>query len=95
MMCEVRFQTVEASRRDEYIRVYAAACKLLEPFGCRRVQVFLSEEDPTSVTVMLDWDTRERFLEWRAGPHRTEFHKAIAGYQTRPSTGGLARQIWP
>jgi len=54
-----------------------------------------SEEDPSSVLVILEWESKEQHQRWRGTPPHTRFRKAVEGWQVKPSRGGyyLAESI--
>jgi len=87
MVYEVRFQKVPPERRAEYIRVYKEAIQPIKEAGCRGGLVLCDEEDPTSVMVVLEWETKEHHLRWRGTPPHTAFRNAVKGWQTE-SHGG-------
>lgn len=97
MVYEVRLQTVDPERRDEYVRMYKAAIQEVKLAGCRGGQILLSEDDPTGVLVLLEWESKEHHQRWRGTPPHTRFRTAVegSGLQTKPSTGGyyLAESI--
>ena len=85
---EVRFQTVEPARRSEYIKMYTAAIQSSKEAGAKGGLVLCSEDDPASVLVLLEWESKERHLRWRGTPPHQKFRAAVEGWQTKPSTGG-------
>lgn len=90
MIYEVRFQTVDPDRRAEYIQRYKEAIQEIKQAGCRGGQILYSEDDPSGVLVLLEWESVEHHLRWRGTPPHTRFRAAVEamGLQTRPSTGG-------
>jgi heme-degrading monooxygenase HmoA len=85
---EVRFQTVEPERRAEYVKIYTQAIQSSKLAGAKGGLVLCSEDDPSSVLVLLEWESKEHHQRWRGTPPHTEFRAAIDGWQTKPSTGG-------
>jgi len=47
-----------------------------------------SEEDPSSVVVLLEWESKEQHQRWRGTPPHTRFRSAVEGWQSKSSTGG-------
>jgi heme-degrading monooxygenase HmoA len=90
MIYEVRFQTVDPERRDDYLRVYTDAIQEMKQHGARGIQVLCGEEDPASVLVLIEWESKEHHLRWRDTAARTRFRAAVegSGLQTEPSEGG-------
>jgi quinol monooxygenase YgiN len=85
---EVRFQTVDPDRRGEYVKMYKQAIQEIKLAGCRGGQILCSEDDPGSVLVLLEWESKEHHLRWRGTPPHTRFRAAVEGWQIKPSTGG-------
>jgi len=88
MIYEVRFQTVDPQRRSQYVQMYKKAIQEIKLAGCRGGQILCSEDDPSSVLVLLEWDSKEQHLRWRGTPPHTRFRTAVEGWQTTPSEGG-------
>ena len=90
MIYEVRFQTVDPARRDEYLALYTEALQPIKQAGARSVQVLGSEDDPARVLVLVEWESKEHHLRWREAPARAKFRVAVegSGLQTMPSEGG-------
>lgn len=90
MIYEVRFQTVDAERRDEYVDLYTRAIQEIKRAGARSVQVLCSDDDPSRVVVVVEWESKEQHLRWRETPARARFRAAVegSGLQTQPSEGG-------
>jgi heme-degrading monooxygenase HmoA len=90
MVYEVRFQTVDPARRDEYVERYSRAIQEIKEHGARSVQVLCSEDDPAAVLVLVEWESKEQHIVWRDTPARARFREAVegSGLQTRPSEGG-------
>jgi hypothetical protein len=59
---EVRFQTVDPNRRAEYIKMYKQAIQEIKLAGCRGGLILCSENDPGSVLVLLEWESKEHHL---------------------------------
>ena len=49
-----------------------------------------SDDDPSAVLVLAEWDTREQHQRWRQSPARARFREAVegSGLQIKPGTGG-------
>ena len=88
MVYEVRFQTVEPQRRDEYVKMYKEAIQGCKAAGCRSGQILCSEDDPARVMVLLEWPSKEHHVNWRGTPTHKSFRAAVEGWQTKPSEGG-------
>jgi len=88
MAYEVRFQTVDPERRSEYIKVYREAIQSSKEAGCRGGLILCSDDDPSAVMVLLDWETSEHHQRWRGTPPHTKFRETIDGWQTQPGHGG-------
>jgi heme-degrading monooxygenase HmoA len=88
MVYEVRFQTVEPQRRSDYVKMYKQAIQESRRAGCRGGLILCAEDDPASVLVLLEWESKEHHQRWRGTPPHTRFRSAVAGWQTKPSTGG-------
>ena len=86
MVYEVRFQKVDPERRAEYVRLYKRAIQPSKEAGCRGGLILCDDEDPSSVMVLLEWETKEHHLRWRGTPSHTAFRNAVQGWQTE-STG--------
>ena len=85
---EVRFQTVAPEKRDEYVKMYKQAIQEIKLAGCKNGLIMLSESDPSSVLVILEWESKEHHQRWRGTPPHTRFRNAVEGWQSKPSTGG-------
>ena len=92
---EVRFQTVAPEKRDEYVKMYKQAIQQIKLAGCKNGLIMCSENDPSSVLVILEWESKEQHQRWRGTPPHTRFRNAVEGWQSQPSTGGyyLAEMI--
>jgi heme-degrading monooxygenase HmoA len=88
MTYEVRFQTVDPARRNEYVKHYKQAIQDAKLAGCRSGLILCSENDPGGVMVLLEWETKEHHLRWRGTAPHTRFRAAVDGWQTKPSEGG-------
>jgi heme-degrading monooxygenase HmoA len=90
MIYEVRFQTIDPERRGDYFKVLKQGIQDMKLAGCRSGQILCSEDDPSSVVVLLEWESKEHHLRWRGTPPHTRFRTAVAagGWQTKPSRGG-------
>jgi len=88
MIYEVRFQTVDPARRDEYVKHHKHAIQEIKQAGCKGGQILCSESDPSAVLVLLEWETKEHHLRWRGTPPHQRFRAAVEGWQTKPSQGG-------
>jgi heme-degrading monooxygenase HmoA len=85
---EVRFQTVPPDKRDEYVKMYKQAIQGIKQAGCKNGLILCSEDDPSSVLVVLEWESKEHHQRWRGTPPHTRFRSAVEGWQSKPSTGG-------
>jgi len=85
---EVRFQTVAPEKRAEYVKMYKQAIQEIKQAGCAGGQILCSESDPSSVVVLLEWESKEHHQRWRGTPPHTRFRNAVEGWQAKPSTGG-------
>ncbi|MGH7798825.1 MAG: antibiotic biosynthesis monooxygenase family protein [Candidatus Binatia bacterium] len=85
---EVRFQNVAPGRRAEYVSMYKKAIQEIKQAGCKGGLVLCSEEDPESVLVLLEWQSKAHHQRWRGTPPHTRFRSAVEGWQTKPSAGG-------
>jgi heme-degrading monooxygenase HmoA len=88
MIYEVRFQTVDPARREEYVKHYKQAIQEIKQAGCKGGQILCSESDPSAVLVLLEWETKEHHLRWRGTPPHQRFRAAMEDWQTKPSQGG-------
>lgn len=88
MIYEVRFQTVDPKLRSEYVKMYKQAIQESKLAGSKGGRILLSEDDPASVLVLLEWESKEQHQRWRGTPPHTRFRAAVEGWQTKPSTGG-------
>ncbi len=88
MIYEVRFQSVDPARREEYVKHYTQAIQEIKQAGCTGGQILCSERDPSAVLVLLEWKTKEHHLRWRGTPPHQRFRAAVEGWQTKPSQGG-------
>ena len=82
MIYEVRFQTVDPQRREEYVKAYKQAIQPSKEAGCHGGSILCDDEDPSSVMVLLEWETKEHHHRWRGTPAHTAFRNAIAPLQT-------------
>jgi heme-degrading monooxygenase HmoA len=85
---EVRFQTVPPERRSEYVTMYKRAIQEIKQAGCKSGIILCSEDDPSSVLVLLEWENKEQHQRWRGTPPHSRFRRAVEGWQEKPSTGG-------
>ena len=46
-----------------------------------------SDDDPSTVMVLLNWETREHHECWRGTPTHVKFRQTIDPWQTKPSIG--------
>jgi heme-degrading monooxygenase HmoA len=88
MTYEVRFQTVPPERRSEYVKMYKQAIQEIKLAGCKGGLILCSEDDPTGVLVLLEWESKEHHQRWRGTPPHTRFRSAVEGWQSKSSTGG-------
>lgn len=88
MIYEVRMQTVDPARRSEYVKMYKQAIQEIKQAGCRGGQILCSESDPSSVLVLLEWESKEQHQRWRGTPPHIRFRAAVEGWQAKPSQGG-------
>ena len=85
---EVRFQTVSPEKREEYVKMYKQAIQEIKLSGCKSGLILCSEDDPESVVVLLEWESKEHHQRWRGTPPHTRFRRAVEGWQSKPSSGG-------
>jgi len=85
---EVRFQTVSPDRRAEYVKMYRQAIQEIKQAGCKSGLILCSDEDPSSVLVLIEWASKEHHQRWRGAPPHRRFRNAVEGWQSKPSTGG-------
>jgi heme-degrading monooxygenase HmoA len=85
---EVRFQTVDPQRRSEYVKMYKEAIQPIKTVGCKGGVILCSENDPASILVLLEWESKEHHLRWRGTPPHIRFRTTVEGWQTQSSTGG-------
>ena len=85
---EVRFQTVGPEKRDEYVKMYKRAIQEIKQAGCEGGLIPRSEDDPASVVVLLEWESKEQHQRWRGTPPHKRFREAVEGWQAKPSAGG-------
>ena len=85
---EVRFQTVSPEKRAEYVTMYKQAIQEIKQAGCTSGLILCSEDDPSSVLVLLEWESKEQHQRWRGTPPHTRFRSAVEGWQSKPSSGG-------
>jgi heme-degrading monooxygenase HmoA len=88
MIYEVRFQTVDPARREEYVKHYKQAIQEIKQACCKGGQLLCSESDPSDVLVLLEWETKEHHQRWRGTPPHRRFRAAVEGWQAKPSQGG-------
>jgi len=50
--------------------------------------ILCSEDDPESVVVLLEWESKEHHQRWRGTPPHTRFRRAVEGWQSKRSSGG-------
>ena len=86
--CEVRFQSVAPEKRTEYVKMYRQAIQEIKQAGCKNGLILCSEDAPSSVLVILEWESKEHHQRWRGTPPHTRFRNAVEGWQAKPSTGG-------
>ena len=87
MIYEVRFQTVDPETRGEYVRAYKEAIQSSKEAGCHGGFIMCSDDDPSTVMVLLNWETREHHERWRGTPTHVKFRQTIDPWQTKPSIG--------
>jgi len=87
---EVRFQTVAPDRRAEYVEIYKQAIQEIKQAGCTNGLILCSESDPSSVLVLLEWESQAHHQRWRGTPPHTRFRNAVEGWQAKPSAGGYS-----
>ena len=87
MIYEVRFQTVDPETRGEYVRAYKEAIQSSKEAGCHGGFIMCSDDDPSTVMVLLNWETREHHERWRGTPTHVKFRQTIDPWQTKPGIG--------
>ena|ERR1044071_1974244 len=88
MIYEIAIQTVDTSRRDEYIRVFGQALKDANFAGAHDIRIFSSVENPNRIVVMIAWDSVEAHTQHRGTPAHTRMREIASQYQTGKSDGG-------
>jgi heme-degrading monooxygenase HmoA len=68
--------------------MYKEAIQEIKIAGCRGGLILCSEDDPSSVLVLLEWENKEQHLRWRGTPPHSRFRAAVEGWQTKQSQGG-------
>ena len=64
---------MDPDRRVEYVKMYKQAIQEIKLAGCRGGLILCSENDPSSVLVLLEWESKEHHLRWRDTPPHTRF----------------------
>ena len=89
MVYEVRFQTVDPARREEYVKIYREAVQGCKSAGSAGGFIMCSEDDPGGVVVVLRWESKEQLARWRGTPSYNSFRAAVEGLQAKKSHGGF------
>jgi heme-degrading monooxygenase HmoA len=89
MVYEMRFQTVDPAKRAEYVQVYRDAVQGCKAAGSTGGQILCSEDDPSSVIVILLWESKDHLARWRGTPSYQSFRAAVEQRQTKKSHGGF------
>ena len=89
MVYEMRFQTVDPAKRAEYVQIYRQAVQGCKEAGSTGGQILCSEVDPSSVIVILLWESKEHLARWRGTPSYQSFRAAVEHWQTKKSHGGF------
>ena len=87
MIYEMAIQTVDASRRDEYIRVFGQALKDANFAGAHDINIFASIENPNRIVVIIAWDSIEAHTQHRGTPAHSRIREIASQYQTAKSDG--------
>lgn len=89
MVYEMRFQTVDPAKRDEYVKIYRDAVQGCKAAGSTGGQILCSDDDPSAVIVILLWESKEHLARWRFSDSYKSFRAAVAPLQTKKSHGGF------
>lgn len=89
MVYEMRFQTVDPAKRDEYVKIYREAVQGCKAAGSTGGQILCSDDDPSAVIVILLWESKEHLARWRFTDSYKSFRAAVAPLQTKKSHGGF------
>ncbi len=89
MVYEVRFQTVDPARREEYVKIYKDAVQGCKSAGSAGGLILCSEDDPGSVVVLLRWESEDQLARWRGTTSYNSFLAAVEGLQANRSRGGF------
>lgn len=78
----IRYACSDTKRRDELIEAYRAAARALDQAPeCLGYELTLCEEDHSSATLRIEWQSTEAHLQqFRASPLFREFFAAIGGF---------------
>ncbi len=85
MVYEIVTQTIDPTRREEYLDVYRRAFRDAGFAGFRGGKVCPSLEDPARVVLIIEWDSVEAHKQHVGTPAHNRFREAIRDYQTAPS----------
>ncbi len=85
MVHEVVIATVEPEKRDEYIDTWKRAWKEAGFAGSHGGKILRCVEDPTRITMILNWDSVEAHQQHRGTDPHNRFRAAFAPYQKEPS----------
>ena len=85
MVHELVVATVDPAKRDEYIKVWKAAWKEAGFEGSHGGKILRCVEDPSRVTMVLNWDSVEAHAKHRGTDKHNHFREQFAPFQTQPS----------
>ena len=85
MVYEIVVQTIDPTRRDEYVEGYRRAFREANMAGNHGGKICTSVEDPSRVVLVIEWDSVEAHQRHRGTPPHNRFREAISPYQTQPS----------
>lgn len=83
MIFEIGIQTVEPSRRDEYVEVYKRAIREAAFPGWHGCRVMVCIEDPSRTIAINEWDSAEAHAAVRGTPAHTRFREKVSPYQVQ------------
>lgn len=85
MIHEIAIQTVDPSRREEYIEALGQALREAGFPGSHAIKLFASIEDPSRVILMIQWDSLDAHAKVRGSPAHNHMREVAARYQTAKS----------
>jgi quinol monooxygenase YgiN len=85
MVHEVVIATVDPAKRDEYVKVWQQAWNEANFEGSHGGKLLCCIEDPSRVTLVLNWDSVEAHQQHRGTDKHNRFREKFAPYQTASS----------